>query len=213
MSIAEAAVYLKFHEPDLGIENPYELNEEQFDAAIDLLKEQQPNVGEYWAKRPSRSPAFANGDITVGHHLAVPVLRAARRRRAGRGQPGQPGLPAEGGCDRMVGHLDDQLQDAKHPNCMYEWMNWIIEPKVNAEVAEFFGEAPAQELACKETENKNFCAEYHAEEPGSSGSGSTTGKPRSPTAATARKIARTTTTGSKPGPRSKADPVAESMAI
>ncbi|HWJ42329.1 MAG TPA: hypothetical protein VNR67_02750, partial [Solirubrobacterales bacterium] len=53
----------------------------------------------------------------------------------------------------------------KHPNCMYEWMNWIIEPKVNAEVAEWFGEAPAQELACKETENKNFCAEYHAEEP------------------------------------------------
>ena len=48
---------------------------------------------------------------------------------------------------------------------MYEWMNWIIEPKVNAEVAEFFGEAPAQSLACDETANKEFCEEYHAEEP------------------------------------------------
>ena len=34
---------------------------------------------------------------------------------------------------------------------MYMWMNWIIDPKVNAEVAECFGEAPAQELACDET--------------------------------------------------------------
>ena len=49
---------------------------------------------------------------------------------------------------------------------MYMWMNWIIEPKANAQVAEYFGEAPAQELACEETENPNFCAEYHAEEPG-----------------------------------------------
>ena len=42
MSIAEAAVYLKMHEPDLGIEDPYELNEEQFEAAVNLMKEQRP---------------------------------------------------------------------------------------------------------------------------------------------------------------------------
>ena len=55
--------------------------------------------------------------------------------------------------------------EAKHPNCMYMWMNWIVSPKVNAEVAEFFGEAPAQSLACEHTENKNFCTEYHADNP------------------------------------------------
>jgi putative spermidine/putrescine transport system substrate-binding protein len=54
---------------------------------------------------------------------------------------------------------------AKHPNCMYMWMNYIISPQANAQVAEYFGEAPAQELACKETKNANFCKEYHAEEP------------------------------------------------
>ena len=37
---------------------------------------------------------------------------------------------------------------AKHPNCMYKWMDWITSPKVNAQVAEWFGEAPAQTLAC-----------------------------------------------------------------
>ena len=51
---------------------------------------------------------------------------------------------------------------AKHPNCMYKWMNWITSPKVNAQVAEYFGEAPAQTLACKETTDPNFCATYHA---------------------------------------------------
>ncbi len=44
-------------------------------------------------------------------------------------------------------------------------MNYIVSPKANAEVAEFFGEAPAQSLACEHTENKHFCTEYHAEEP------------------------------------------------
>ncbi|HKH13741.1 MAG TPA: extracellular solute-binding protein, partial [Solirubrobacterales bacterium] len=41
--IADAAVYLMKHEPDLGITNPYELDDEQFNAAIDLLSEQNAN--------------------------------------------------------------------------------------------------------------------------------------------------------------------------
>ena len=64
--IADAAVYLKTHQPDLGIENPYELDEEQFNAAVDLLKQQQPNVGEYWFDAPKQISSFANGDDEVG---------------------------------------------------------------------------------------------------------------------------------------------------
>jgi putative spermidine/putrescine transport system substrate-binding protein len=55
---------------------------------------------------------------------------------------------------------------AKHPNCMYKWMNLIVSPKVNAEVAEFFGEAPVQSKACADTSDPNFCAKYHAADPG-----------------------------------------------
>jgi putative spermidine/putrescine transport system substrate-binding protein len=51
---------------------------------------------------------------------------------------------------------------AKHPNCAYKWMDWIVSPKVNAQVAEYFGEAPANSKACAETSDKNFCATYHA---------------------------------------------------
>jgi putative spermidine/putrescine transport system substrate-binding protein len=162
--IADAAMYLKYHQPDLGIENPYELNEEQFNAAIDLLKEQRQWVGEYWSEAAKQISAFAGGDVTVGTTWQYQYFTLKGEGEPVQASPASQGfLPKEG----ATGWSDTWMiaKDAKHPNCMYEWMNWIIEPKVNAEVAEWFGEAPAQELACKETENKNFCAEYHAEEP------------------------------------------------
>jgi putative spermidine/putrescine transport system substrate-binding protein len=45
---------------------------------------------------------------------------------------------------------------------MYRWMDHIVAPKVNAQVAEYFGEAPAQTLACDQTADKNHCTVYHA---------------------------------------------------
>ncbi|HET8954897.1 MAG TPA: ABC transporter substrate-binding protein [Solirubrobacterales bacterium] len=164
MSIAEAAVYLKTHEPDLGIESPYELNEDQFNAAVGLLEEQKPFVGEYWSEAAKQISAYAGGDIQVGTTWQYQYFALKEEGVPVEASPASQGfLPKEG----ATGWSDTWMiaKDAKHPNCMYEWMNWIIEPKVNAEVAEWFGEAPAQELACKETANKNFCAEYHAEEP------------------------------------------------
>ena len=164
MSIAEAAVYLKTHEPDLGIENPYELNQEQFDAAVGLLEEQRPLVGEYWSEAAKQISGFANEDNVVGTTWQYQYFALKEEGAPVAASPASQGfLPEEG----ATGWSDTWMlaKDAKHPNCMYEWMNWIIEPKVNAEVAEYFGEAPAQELACKETANKNFCADYHAEDP------------------------------------------------
>jgi putative spermidine/putrescine transport system substrate-binding protein len=65
--IADAALYLKFHDPKLGIENPYELNEEQFNAAIELLKEQHSAAEpEYWSEAAKQISAFAGGDVQVG---------------------------------------------------------------------------------------------------------------------------------------------------
>jgi putative spermidine/putrescine transport system substrate-binding protein len=162
--IADAAVYLKSHEPDLGIDNPYELNDEQFEAAVNLLEEQAPNVGEYWSEAEKQISAFANGDATVGTTWQYQYFALLEEKESVAASPASQGfLPKEG----ATGWSDTWMisNEAKHPNCMYEWMNWIIEPKVNAEVAEWFGEAPAQSLACDETENAEFCADYHADNP------------------------------------------------
>ena len=75
--IADAALYLKEHQPDLGIDNPYELDEDQFNAAVDLLKQQRPNVGEYWSDFAKQISSFANGDVERRHDVAVPVLHPA----------------------------------------------------------------------------------------------------------------------------------------
>jgi putative spermidine/putrescine transport system substrate-binding protein len=165
MSIAEAAVYLKAHEPKLGIESPYELNEEQFQAAVSLLKEQRANVGEYWSEATKQISAFANGDNVVGTTWQYQYFTLKGEGKPVAASPASQGfLPSEG----ATGWSDTWMisSHARHPNCMYMWMNWIIEPKVNAEVAEFFGEAPAQSLACQHTKEKDFCANYHAGNPG-----------------------------------------------
>jgi len=42
--IADAALYLQYHNPELGIKDPYELTREQFNAALDLLRQQRELV-------------------------------------------------------------------------------------------------------------------------------------------------------------------------
>ncbi|MDX6589625.1 MAG: putative spermidine/putrescine transport system substrate-binding protein, partial [Solirubrobacterales bacterium] len=115
--IADAAMYLKFHQPDLGIENPYELNEEQFNAAIDLLKEQQANVGEYWSEAAKQISAYAGGDVTVGTTWQYQYFALKGEGVPVEASPASQGfLPKEG----ATGWSDTWMiaKDSQHPNCM-----------------------------------------------------------------------------------------------
>jgi putative spermidine/putrescine transport system substrate-binding protein len=155
--IADAALYLKATKPDLGIENPYELDQKQFDASVELLKQQRQNIGEYWSDYTKEQSAFANGDSTVGTTWQV-----IANLLEGDKVPIKTTLPKEG----ATGWSDTWMisSKAKHPNCMYMWMDWIISPSVNAQVAEWFGEAPSNAKACAETENKDHCTIFHADD-------------------------------------------------
>ena len=64
--IADAALYLKATKPDLGIDNVYELDDKQFQAATDLLKEQRGIIGEYWSDYTKEQAAFTSGDSVLG---------------------------------------------------------------------------------------------------------------------------------------------------
>jgi len=154
--IADAALYLRTHEPDLGIEDPYELDQRQFDAAIDLLKQQRESIGEYWSDYTKQIQSFANGDTVVGTTWPYQYLTLKAE-----GKPINAVYASEEGA---TGWSDTWMlsSEARNPNCMYLWMNHIIDPRVNAQVAEWFGEAPANEKACQFTENTNHCDEYDA---------------------------------------------------
>jgi putative spermidine/putrescine transport system substrate-binding protein len=154
--IADAALYLMKTQPDLGIKDPYSLTETQLDAAVDLLKEQQKNVSEYWSLYTKEVSAFESGTSVVGTTWQV----IANTINGGDKTKVKTVLPQEG----ATGWSDTWMisSQAKHPNCMYKWMDWIVSPKANAEVAEYFGEAPAQTKACDQTSDPKFCDTYHA---------------------------------------------------
>ena len=64
--IADAALYLMATQPDLGIKDPYALDETQLAAAVDLLKAQNANVSEYWSDYLKEIQAFKAGSSTIG---------------------------------------------------------------------------------------------------------------------------------------------------
>lgn len=155
--IADAALYLKTHRPDLKITDVYELDEKQFDAAIDLLKQQRPNVNQYWANYLDELQSFKSGYNYAGTAWQVTANLAMTDKA-----PVATTIPSEG----ATGWSDTWMisSKAQHPTCMYKWMNWITTPKVQAEVAQWFGEAPANPKACKYTA-KGFCSTYHVGDP------------------------------------------------
>ena len=156
--LADAALYLMKTKPDLKITNPYALDDAQFQAAVDLLKAQNKNIGEYWSDYTKEVQAFKAGNSVVGTTWQVIT------NTIGTDAPVQAILPSEG----ATGWSDTWMvaAKAKHPNCAYKWLDWIVSPEVNAQVAEYFGEAPANARACDHTADKAFCGTYHAAEAG-----------------------------------------------
>jgi len=156
--IADAAVWLMSTQPDLGIEDPYQLTQEQFDAAVALLKKQAPYVGEYWPGTPaSQIAAYTSGDSVVGTTWPYMVNQLNQAD-----VPITAVKPEEG----TTGWSDTWMisSTAANPNCMYLWMNHMGSPEAQATVAEVFGEAPANLKACDLTENPNHCEEFHADD-------------------------------------------------
>ena len=98
--IADAALYLMATKPDLGIKNPYALDAKQLAAAVDLLKAQKANVGEYWSDYLKETQAFKNGSSTVGTTWQVIANLAAG------GEGACPGGASQGRRDRLVRHVD-----------------------------------------------------------------------------------------------------------
>ena len=161
IQIADAALYLMTTKPDLGIKDPYELTQKQFDAAIALLKQQRPLVKKYWPSAGDEINLFSSGDAMVG--AAWPyqtnTLQAAKK-------PVADTIPTEG----ATGWGDTWMlaTNAPHPSCAYLWTKWVSTPKVQAQQAIFFGETPVNSKACAQMEilSPGSCHQYHADAAG-----------------------------------------------
>src|SRR5215470_7343861 len=139
--ISAAALYLSKTQPSLGITDPYELTQTQFNAAVNLLKQQKPLIKKYWDLASQEESLFQSGTTVVGAAwpLQTNTLVAA-------GAPVADTIPSQG----ATGWADTWMLATKapHPNCAYKWMQWVTTPKVQAQQALSFGETPANKAAC-----------------------------------------------------------------
>jgi len=140
--IADAALYLKTRNPELSIEDPYELTEEQFAAALDLLRAQRQIVPKYWGDYLVQVEDFKTEGFVASSSwpLQVNLLQLDSA-------PISSTVPAEG----ATGWADTTMMSstAPHPNCAYMWLEHSIDPKVQGDVAYWFGSAPAVPAACE----------------------------------------------------------------
>jgi len=139
--IADAAQYLKANNPDLNITDVYELDRDQFNAALDLLRQQRELVARYWHDAFIQIDDFTNEGIVASGSwpFQVNLLAAA-------GEPIASTIPEEGAtgwADTTMMHVN-----APHPNCAYMWMEHSLSPKVQGDLAAWFGSVPAVPAAC-----------------------------------------------------------------
>jgi putative spermidine/putrescine transport system substrate-binding protein len=143
--VADAALYLMYHQPELGIKDPYSLTREQFDAAIERLRQQRKLINRYWHDAFVQMDDFTNEGVAASGSwpFQANLLKFA-------GAPIDKVVPVEGAtgwADSTMLHVD-----AAHPNCAYMWMEWSLNPKVQGDLAAWFQNVPVRLDACEGNE-------------------------------------------------------------
>jgi putative spermidine/putrescine transport system substrate-binding protein len=140
--VADAALYLKATRPELGIDDPYALTRDQFNAAIELLRQQRTLINRYWHDAFIQMDDFTNEGVAASGSWPF----QANLLKAG-GAPIEKVVPVEGAtgwADSTMLHVDSE-----HVNCAYAWMEWSLNPKVQGDLAAWFQNVPVRLDACE----------------------------------------------------------------
>jgi putative spermidine/putrescine transport system substrate-binding protein len=160
IQIADAALYLEKTQPNLGITDPYELTQPQFQAAVSLLVKQKQYIKKYWTSATQEISMFKNGDAVIG--ASWPYQQSVLQSNH---FPIASTIPQEG----ATGWADTWMlaRNAPDPNCAYMWLRYISTPKVQAEQATSYGETPVNSKACPIMDqlSPGACQQYHASDP------------------------------------------------
>jgi putative spermidine/putrescine transport system substrate-binding protein len=140
--IADAALYLMHHKPELGMKDPYELTEDQYKAALELLRGQRQIVGRYWHDAMVQVDDFTNEGVVASSTwpFQVNLLKSQKK-------PIESTVPQEG----ATGWADTTMLHAAapNPNCAYMWLEHSLNPKLQGDLASWFGSVPSNLEACK----------------------------------------------------------------
>ncbi|MFQ2003863.1 ABC transporter substrate-binding protein [Aeromonas veronii] len=140
--IADAALYLMTHQPALGIKDPYELNEDQYKASLDLLRTQRQLVGRYWHDAFVQIDDFKNEGVVASGSWPFQANALIADK-----QPIATTVPKEG----VTGWADTSMvhSDAKNLTCAYKWLEHSLSNKLQGDLAAWFGSVPVVPAACE----------------------------------------------------------------
>ncbi|HEA3087353.1 TPA: ABC transporter substrate-binding protein [Aeromonas dhakensis] len=140
--IADAALYLMSHQPALGIKDPYELNEDQYKAALDLLRQQRQLVGRYWHDAFVQIDDFKNEGVVASGSWPFQANTLIADK-----QPIATTVPKEG----VTGWADTSMvhSEAKNLTCAYKWLEHSLNNKLQGDLASWFGSVPVVPAACE----------------------------------------------------------------
>lgn len=140
--IADAALYLMSHQPALGIKDPYELNEDQYKAALDLLRQQRQLVGRYWHDAFVQIDDFKNEGVVASGSWPFQANTLIADK-----QPIATTVPKEG----VTGWADTSMvhSEAKNLTCAYQWLEHSLNNKLQGDLASWFGSVPVVPAACE----------------------------------------------------------------
>ena len=150
IGLYDAAITLVDTAIRLGYRNPYELTKEQFRRVVGAAAEQSASVGTYWQDLTDALGDYTGGNAIVGQ-VTPRLAMLLRRDRV----PVGTAVP-RGGTARSASWM--LLAGARHPGCMYRWLDYILSGKANAKSARYLDEAPATAAACEYMS----CAAVHA---------------------------------------------------
>ncbi|OZG39740.1 spermidine/putrescine ABC transporter substrate-binding protein [Aeromonas sp. A35_P] len=140
--IADAALYLMSHQQALGIKDPYELNEDQYKAALDLLRQQRQLVGRYWHDAFVQIDDFKNEGVVASGSWPFQANTLIADK-----QPIATTVPEEG----VTGWADTSMvhSEAKNLTCAYKWLEHSLSNKLQGDLASWFGSVPVVPAACE----------------------------------------------------------------
>ncbi|MDM5140904.1 ABC transporter substrate-binding protein [Aeromonas bestiarum] len=140
--IADAALYLMTHQPALGIKDPYELNEDQYKASLELLRKQRQLVGRYWHDAFVQIDDFKNEGVVASDSWPFQANTLIADK-----QPIATTVPKEG----VTGWADTSMvhSEAKNLTCAYQWLEHSLNNKLQGDLASWFGSVPVVPAACE----------------------------------------------------------------
>ena len=120
--IADAALYLMAHKPELGIKDPYELNEDAVQGgARRCCAQQRTLVQRYWHDATVQIDDFKNEGVVASGSWPFQVNTAAVANK----QPIASDRPR--GRRHRLGRHHHDARRAPHPNCAYMWMEHSLD--------------------------------------------------------------------------------------